>query len=198
MRTLKIWLCVCLTAALFGGCFPISAGAQQGIAAPPSGSPLISHAELFNTAKNGGTPIPYFGGEGAGVAYDPDTGDVYFAENPFVGAGVPQIVVIHSNGTSSVVPPPGPPFSGFGDLTALVFYAGNLYVADGNGYTNSYAGGQPTPLNVIWQYVPSTGAWSQIVTNINNPTGIAFGPAGDLFVASWADKTVYEYPYNSS
>jgi hypothetical protein len=175
----------------------MATAAQQGIAASPSGSPLVSHAELFNTAKNGGTPIPYFGGEGAGVAYDPDTGDVYFAENPFVGAGVPQIVVIHSNGTSSVVPPPGPPFSGFGDLTALVFYAGNLYVADGNGYTNSYAGGQPTPLNVIWQYVPSTGAWSQIVTNINNPTGIAFGPAGDLYVASWGDNTVYKYPYIS-
>jgi hypothetical protein len=197
MRTLKTWLGVSLT-ALFAACFPISVAAQQGIAASPAGSPLISHVELFNTAKNGGTPIPYFGGEGAGVAYDPATGDVYFAENPFVGAGTPQIVVIHSNGAWSPVPPPGPPFSGFGALTALVFYNGNLYVADGNGYTNSYAGGQPTPLNVIWQYVPTNNAWSQIVTNINNPTGIAFGPSGNLYVASWGDKIVYEYPYSSS
>jgi sugar lactone lactonase YvrE len=194
MRTLKTWLCACLTAALFAACFPIAAAAQQGIATPPANSPLITHVELFNTTSNGGTAIPYGGGQGGGLAYDAATGDIYFAENPYSGAGAPQIIVIHSNGTASVLPSPS---TGFGDLTALVWYQGNLYAADGIGYSNPYVT-QLTANNVIWQYVPSTSVWTQIVTNVNNPTGIAFGPGGNLFVASWADETVYEYPYNSA
>jgi sugar lactone lactonase YvrE len=188
MRTLKTWLCACLMSALFAACFPIAAAAQQGIAAPPAGAPgtLITHAELFNTALNGGTLINYNPGQAPGLAYDAGSGDIYFAE-------ALQIVVIHSNGTISTLPAP----SGyFGNVTALAFYNGNLYAADGSG---SYTGTNPLPArNLIWQYIPSSSTWSQIVTSVNNPTGIAFDSSGNLYVASWDDKTVYEYPYNSA
>jgi hypothetical protein len=151
----------------------------------PSTCANISHTEILNTTSNGGTPIGFYGGEGAGVAADPTSGDVYVAENPFAfqGLGAPQIVVIHTNGTLTALAPPG----GFGDVTAVLFTGGILYVADGSGYTDS---GQ---LNVVWQYVPGTQTWSQIVTGVNDPTGLAFDSAGNLYVASWSDQAVYKY-----
>ena len=168
-----------------------AASAQQASSTICSG---ISRTELLNTATNGGA-MPFFGGEAAGLAYDPTNNDLYIAENPFPfqNLGSPQVLKIHlADNTKTILAPQG----GFGDVSALAFYGGNLYVADGNGYANSFYT-QPVPLNVVWQYAPANGTWTKVVTGINDPTGLAFDSSGNMYVSSWTDMNVYEYANNA-
>lgn len=166
---------------------------------PSNTCPAATVVDLYDIPNIPNTAIPlFFGGEAAGIALDATHQLLYFGENPFDQgfAAVVQLDLTGSQGPVTLQPP-----GGFGDVTALTFYAGKLYVADGNGYQNPNAAGQPTSLNVIWQYDPANtatnGGWSQITgVAVNDPTGLAFDSAQNLYVSSWTDRTVYKYPYD--
>jgi len=132
--------------------------------------------------------IPFFGGEAAGIATDP-AGNVYAAENPFPYQGSsPAVLMVSADGsTHPLLVPPG----GFGEVTAVAFHDGNLYVADGLGYKNMNFI-QATAKNVIWQFNPKNNVWSQVVTGVNNPTGLAFWRE-NIYVSSFADGKVYAF-----
>ncbi len=142
--------------------------------APSSTCAGLSQVELASA-------VQVYGGLGAGIAYDPVSGAVYFAENyptsgsPFVGIFVPL---------STATPLPSPTF---GQVTALGFYQDSLYVADGTGGADI----GHTGLNVVWQRAP-VGTWTQLITNVNNPTGLAFSNS-NIYVASYGDGAVYAY-----
>jgi len=185
------WLGVVLLLLLTWG----RSAAQCG---PSTTCPSLTRVDLYDIPNDPKTIPHFFGGEAAGIALDPVNHLLYFAENPF-DQGYAAVVQLDLTGKQGpvILQPPG----GFGDVTALTFYAGKLYAADGNGYENFYAGGQPTSLNVVWQYDPANtgtnGGWSQVVTGVNNPTGLAFDSGQDLYVSSWTDQAVYRYPYDS-
>jgi len=155
----------------------------------------ITSSRFVNTSYTSST-IPFFGGEGAGIATDPQ-GNVYIGENPFPfqtdpsgyfpGAS-PAILRVSPDGVTQTLLAPG---EGFGEVTAVAFYQGHLYVADGNGYTNTFFM-QPTAKNVIWEYDPNSSAWSKVIPNVNDPTGLAFWN-GNIYVSSWADQKVYVF-----
>jgi len=173
----------------------VIAKAQQA-SSPICSSSSISHTELLNTTSNGGTPIPFFGGEGAEIALDPANKVLYFAENPFLGqGGIDTVVQMPLSGGHPVSIAPAAP--GFGDVTALAFHNRRLYVADGIGYLNTLAPWpQPTAHNVVWQFDPSNpDSWTRVVNGINNPTGLAFDGKGSLYISSWNDQKVYEYKH---
>jgi hypothetical protein len=173
--------------------------------------PILSQASLSVqpiTVSEFVPDIPLFGGEAAGIAVDPDSGNLYVAENigefPSRGLGSTiDILRVSADGTLqrhlAPPPPPQPPPSGFGGVTAVAFYQGRLYVADGVGYANPFFP-QNAALNVVWQFDPNSGTpWSQFVTdpNLIDPTGLAFDSAGNLYVSSWGDGVsvgrVFEY-----
>ena len=137
--------------------------------------------------------IPFFGGEGAGVAVDPE-GNVYIAENPFFfqKAGRAILRVSSDGSTQRLIEPPG----GFGQVTAVAFYRGDLYVADGRGYINPVQL-QPEARNVIWKWSPATNEWSQTVQDVSNPTGLAFAN-GHLYVSSFNDGKVYAFDFSGA
>jgi len=132
--------------------------------------------------------IPFFGGEGAGITVDP-AGTVYIAENPFPFEKAKSAVLrVTSDGaTQRLVEPPG----GFGQVTAVAIYRGDLYVADGRGYANPVQL-QPIARNVIWKWNPATNGWSEVVKEISNPTGLAFSN-GYLYVSTFEEGKVDAY-----
>jgi hypothetical protein len=177
----------------------LTCGRSAAQCGPSNACPAVTAVDLYGIPNVPNTTIPlFFGGEGAEIALDATHQFLYFGENPFDHgfAAVVQLDLTGSQGPVTLQPP-----GGFGDVTALTFYGGKLYVADGNGYQNLNAAGQPTPLNVIWQYDPANtatnGGWSQITgVSVNDPTGLAFDAAQNLYVSSWTDRTVYKYPYD--
>jgi hypothetical protein len=178
----------------------LTCGRSAAQCGPSNTCPTVTRVGLYDIPNIPNTTIPlFFGGEGAGIALDPTNQLLYFGENPF-DQGFAAVVQLDLTGKQGpvILQPPG----GFGDVTALTFFGGKLYVADGNGYQNSFAAGQPTPLNVVWQYDPantaSNGGWSQVVTGVNDPTGLAFDATQNLYVSSWTDRTVYKYAYDSA
>ena len=134
--------------------------------------------------------IPFFGGEGAGITVDP-AGIVYIAENPFpFEKAKPAVLTVSSDGSAKkLVAPPG----GFGEVTAVAFYKGDLYVADGQGYANPVQL-QPVARNVVWKWSPARNEWSQVVKYVPNPTGLAFAN-GHLYVASFNDGKVFAFDF---
>jgi serine/threonine protein kinase/sugar lactone lactonase YvrE len=132
--------------------------------------------------------IPFFGGQAAGIALD-RTGTLYIAENPFLHqGGTPGVLMVSADGAAqALLSPPG----GFGDVTAVAFHHGNVYVADGIGVTN-YIFKQRTALNTIWRWNPPSNTWGKVVTGVNNPTGLAFSNE-DLYVSSFGDGKVFAY-----
>jgi sugar lactone lactonase YvrE len=83
--------------------------------------------------------------------------------------------------------PPG----GFGEVTAVAFTNGSLYVADGLGAPNPFFP-QATARNVIWQFNPTSNSWSQVISGVKNPTGLAFWN-GNIYVSSFTDGKVYAF-----
>lgn len=132
-------------------------------------------------------PIASNGGNGAGIAIDAQD-NLYIANNlgqrnsyPILG---PVVFKVTPQGIISLAVPPGI----LGDVTDLaVDSQGNLYVADGNGNR-----GMPVEKNMIWK-VDSSGSITPFITGINNPTGLAFDSAQNLYVSSFDDYSVYKY-----
>jgi len=71
--------------------------------------------------------------------------------------------------------------TGLNSPTGLAFYGGDLFVANNSGNIAEFTSGGAL-LND--NYAPSL--------DLNNPRGIAFNSAGDLFVANQATGTIYE------
>src|SRR5580704_13450057 len=138
--------CERVTCLLFAAALPGLHGFAQtwNLQAPSAACSGLSHVEIVNTTNNGGNPVGVYGGLAAGLAYDPATGTVYFAEN-FTASGLPVVGVLSPNGSVTTLSPA----SGFGEVTAVAFYQGNLYVADGVGASNPTGA---TPNNAIWQW----------------------------------------------
>lgn len=132
------------------------------------------------------SPISLFGGDGAGLAVDPQ-GNLFVAQNvhPTIVGG-PCVLKVTPLGAKTTVVPAGT----LGDVTALaVDDQGNLFVADGNGIGN----GQPAAGNALWKVDPQ-GHMTKLISGIHNPTGLAFDyDAHNLYVASYADSAVYRF-----
>jgi Regulator of chromosome condensation (RCC1) repeat/Bacterial Ig-like domain (group 2) len=138
------------------------------------------------------SPISLYGGLAAGLVFD-SAGDLYAAENrnnwgitpdgPFVSKTTPQ-------GTRTIFAGQGV----FGNVTALAVDASGstLYVADGDGYGAALGTLPPYGLNLVWK-VDRHGAATRFVTGINNPTGLAFDSANNLYVASFNDRAIYKF-----
>jgi len=141
------------------------------------------------TAKVFFAPVIIHGGTATGLAFDAQN-NLYVANNADSGHNIlsdrrPFVTKVTAGGAASVFVERGI----LGDVTALtVDGAGNLFIADGNGNGNI----QPQPKNMVWKVTPQ-GIISSFITGINNPTGLAFDQAQNLYVASFADKAVYKY-----
>ncbi len=138
------------------------------------------------------SPISLYGGMAAGLAVDAED-NLYIAENVNNWGITPQgplVSKVSPQGVKSIFVPQGI----LGDVTALAFdFGGNLYVADGNGLGAE----QPPANNIVWK-VDRQGNTTAYISGINNPTGLAFDSAHNLYVASHADDAVYKYSANGA
>jgi hypothetical protein len=159
-------------------------------------SSSVAHAQSYGqcTASAFVNQISLFpGGTGTGLAID-SKDNVYIASNAtyddfgiFLLGSDPRAHVTKATpqGTMSIFVSEGV----LGDVTGLaVDPQDNLYVADGNGNGNNGS----TPRNMVWKVSPQ-GTIAPFISGINNPTGLAFDSAQNLYVASFADRAVYKY-----
>jgi hypothetical protein len=133
------------------------------------------------------SPISLYGGMAASLALDAQD-NLYIAENANNWGITPQgplVSKVTPQGVKSIFVPQGI----LGDVTALAFdFQGNLYVADGNGLGAE----QPPANNLVWKIDPQGNA-TPFISAINNPTGLAFDAAHNLYVASFGDSSVYKF-----
>jgi sugar lactone lactonase YvrE len=62
-----------------------------------------------------------------------------------------------------------------------------LYIGDGNGY----GAVQPPCLNQVWRLSKEGGL--SVFVSVNDPSGLSFDAAGNLYGSSWSDGAVYKY-----
>lgn len=110
-------------------------------------------------------------------------GTVWAAENYAAGGG-PRVRQFFPDGGSVV----RLSSANLSSVTGLAFDTlGNLYVSDGHGNGNSGL----TGANRVLRRAPDGGI--STFANISNPVGIAVGPTGDVFVASWSGKSIQRF-----
>ncbi|MBM3275176.1 MAG: IPT/TIG domain-containing protein, partial [Candidatus Sericytochromatia bacterium] len=162
----------------------------RAIVAVGSAKPL--HLPAIRSKTTFASEIGFYGGAGTGVAVDA-AGNLYVAHN--VGSGSPfhdkpqgaKVSKITPGGQRSDFVPIG---TLVGATDVAVDAAGNLFVAEGIGYLAPYWGNPQG--NRVLKVTPS-GQISTFITKVDNPTGLTFDRAGNLYVASWNDNAIYKY-----
>ncbi|MBM3274961.1 MAG: hypothetical protein FJZ00_07400, partial [Candidatus Sericytochromatia bacterium] len=171
----------------------VALSAEAGAAAKDSGIKAqrrVMHTvsrTVFSSSVKG-----IYGGAGSGMTFDANN-NLYVAQN--VGFGAPyhdqpqgaKVSKITPSGEVSDVIPQG---SLVGATDVAVDAAGNLFVAEGIGYLAPFWGNPQG--NRVLKRTPS-GQISTFITKVNNPTGLTFDRAGNLYVASWNDNAIYKY-----
>jgi sugar lactone lactonase YvrE len=125
-----------------------------------------------------------YGGRGAGLAIERTTDKLYVVRNN----ATPRSVARYNTSTNAEEAVYAP--TGASTLTEASAVAidkdGLIYVADGNGFGGS-SGDKVVRVN------PADGTATVFISGVNNPTGLAFDSAGNLYVASFDDNAVYKY-----
>ncbi len=125
------------------------------------------------------TPISVTFTSPQGVAADVN-GNVYVSDNV---SGVPQIVKFSSSGS---------PVANFGTSPATVIYG--LAVDNSLNYIWAAVSNiNGSPYGAILEMDVNTGAMAATILGFNNPHGITFDLAGDLFVADSGNHQVEEF-----
>ena len=121
------------------------------------------------------------GGLGAGVAVDSND-VVYVVQN----AGSQHSIRRRAADGTSLTLASGA-FSGGADLE--LGPDGFLYLADGVGFGENGS----TSSNTVWRINPGTGAASVFINDVANPTGLAFGTDGLLYVAEFDARQIRRF-----
>jgi sugar lactone lactonase YvrE len=152
------------------------------------GTAKALHVPAIRETSTHASGMYIYGGSATGLAVDAE-GNLYVAENvgPADDPKLAKVSKVTPDGAKSDVIPRGT-LTGATGLTLDA--AGNLFVAEGLGYLAP--GWNHSQGNRIWKRTPG-GQISAFVASIGNPTGLAFGPDGTLYAASWTDNAVYKY-----